>query len=339
MPLKAASVSLAWDPPETFTDGTPITDLSGYRLYHGLSSGVYTEHVDVSNSTTVTFLGLQSGCSNFFSVTAVNGSGAESDFSKEIVLFVPPAILMGTNAISVQEGASSTFQVRLDAQPVNMTTVLVSRVSGGNRCLGAVSGAVLVFSPSNWAINQTVTVAALYDLVKTNRTATFQLSGAGLSSATISVTSLGAVQGVTKFEDGKDTDANGIPDAWEIIRFGGVGIQGASADDDLDRDGESNIQEFIAGTDPADPESRPLVDIRTIDGRVEVSFQALEAAGFGYLGKSRFYTLEQCTNLTQGVWGGVSSATEILAHNQTFSYSEVPLAMRDCYYRVRIHLQ
>lgn len=114
----AASVQLAWDAPETNIDGTPLQDLAGYRLYHGVASGVYLDRVDVTNTffrtnvvistnttvspplissstvvrimpvETVTYTNLQHGCSNFFVVTAFNMYGCESAFSDEVVLFV-----------------------------------------------------------------------------------------------------------------------------------------------------------------------------------------------------------------------------------------------------------
>lgn len=51
-----------------------------------------------------------------------------------------------------------------------------------------------------------------------------------------------------------DTDADGIPDALELASFGTLDTNGGS---DPDGDGFSNLQEVLAGTDPADPASRP----------------------------------------------------------------------------------
>ena len=31
----SAEVTLSWDPPTTNADGTPLTDLAGYKVYYG----------------------------------------------------------------------------------------------------------------------------------------------------------------------------------------------------------------------------------------------------------------------------------------------------------------
>ena len=51
-----------------------------------------------------------------------------------------------------------------------------------------------------------------------------------------------------------DSDNDGLPDAWEELMLGGLG-QGP--DDDKDKDGATNWQEFAHCSDPDDPASRP----------------------------------------------------------------------------------
>lgn len=51
-----------------------------------------------------------------------------------------------------------------------------------------------------------------------------------------------------------DTDADGLPDSWEMAKFGNLG---QTAGGDFDGDGATNVEEFNAGSDPKDPLSTP----------------------------------------------------------------------------------
>jgi hypothetical protein len=49
------------------------------------------------------------------------------------------------------------------------------------------------------------------------------------------------------FNSELDIDGNGLPDSWELQHFGQTG---AIASADADRDGTTNMMEYLAGTDP-----------------------------------------------------------------------------------------
>ena len=88
--LNASSVfsgvaTLTWDAPTTNTDGTPITDLAGYKVHYGTSSGNYSQNIDVGNITTYPVDSLTDGLIYYFVVTAYNVSGNESGFSNEAI--------------------------------------------------------------------------------------------------------------------------------------------------------------------------------------------------------------------------------------------------------------
>lgn len=51
-----------------------------------------------------------------------------------------------------------------------------------------------------------------------------------------------------------DDDGDGLPDAWEFENFGNLS-QGPEMD--FDGDEASNLSEFLAGTDPTDPNEKP----------------------------------------------------------------------------------
>src|SRR5881628_527035 len=73
----AAQVTVAWDP-------NTETDLAGYKLYYGTSSGSYQLSVDVGNVTSYTLSGLLEGQIYYFAATAYNVSHNESAFSNEV---------------------------------------------------------------------------------------------------------------------------------------------------------------------------------------------------------------------------------------------------------------
>lgn len=75
----AASVTLAWDPNQE-------SDIAGYKLYYGTSSGNYTSNVNVGNKTQHTLSLPDDGKTYYCSATAYNVAGLESDFSNEITL-------------------------------------------------------------------------------------------------------------------------------------------------------------------------------------------------------------------------------------------------------------
>jgi hypothetical protein len=72
----AADVTLAWD-------ANSETDLAGYKVYYGTSSGNYPNVINVGKVTTYTVASLGPG-TYFFAVTAYNSSNAESGFSNEV---------------------------------------------------------------------------------------------------------------------------------------------------------------------------------------------------------------------------------------------------------------
>lgn len=79
------SATLRWTPPQYNVDGSPLTDLSGYRVAYGTSPGRYTTTLSLKGPSldSVVIEGLASG-TWYFAVQAVNSAGAVSDFSQEV---------------------------------------------------------------------------------------------------------------------------------------------------------------------------------------------------------------------------------------------------------------
>jgi hypothetical protein len=83
-PPSTGSATLTWIRPTTNTDGSPLTDLAGFKVYWGTASGVYQEQRTINNpaATTTVVSNLTSG-RWYFAVTALDTSGAESGKSNQ----------------------------------------------------------------------------------------------------------------------------------------------------------------------------------------------------------------------------------------------------------------
>ncbi len=71
--------TLSWRPPTTNTDGSPLTNLAGYRVYWGTTAGNYPSFVTISNPGVTTYV-VENLTPNtyYFAVKAFNSAGAES---------------------------------------------------------------------------------------------------------------------------------------------------------------------------------------------------------------------------------------------------------------------
>ena len=74
----AGNATLAWDPPDF------STDVNGYKIHYGTSSGTYSQVIDVGNMTSYTVSNLIDGQTYYFIVTAYNALGYESNVSNEV---------------------------------------------------------------------------------------------------------------------------------------------------------------------------------------------------------------------------------------------------------------
>jgi hypothetical protein len=83
------SVTLSWDAPTTNTDGTPLTDIAGYKVYYGTEYGNYTQNIDVGNVTTYKVANLTEGLTYYFAVTAYDTSANESTYSNDVSTSAP----------------------------------------------------------------------------------------------------------------------------------------------------------------------------------------------------------------------------------------------------------
>lgn len=109
--------------PETATvswNANTESDLSGYKIYHGLDSGLYNENIDVGNVTSYVVSGILSNRTTYFVVTAYDFSGNESPFSEE-VSFNPTPEKPPMPSIEWLDTVADTMIVKIDSSLTKIT--------------------------------------------------------------------------------------------------------------------------------------------------------------------------------------------------------------------------
>lgn len=75
-------VTLSWVPPSQNTDGSALTNLSGYRIYYGTSANALTQTVALNSVGLTTYVVENlSPATYYFAMTAVTSAGVESSRS------------------------------------------------------------------------------------------------------------------------------------------------------------------------------------------------------------------------------------------------------------------
>jgi hypothetical protein len=87
-PAGSGKLTLRWTAPVTRTDGTPLSlsDIDGYRIHYGKSSGNYTNHVNLADGTaqTVSLTGVPVG-TYYLVMTTYDVNGRESSYSSQVI--------------------------------------------------------------------------------------------------------------------------------------------------------------------------------------------------------------------------------------------------------------
>jgi len=121
------NIKLIWDP-------SPDVDVTGGIVYYGNVSRNYQWKTNVIG-TNATILNLLAGTNWFFTVTATNNSGLESDFSNEVQTFIPltetnyPPTITSPAAVRMLEDTSTNISILVwdvETFPGNLTVTASS---------------------------------------------------------------------------------------------------------------------------------------------------------------------------------------------------------------------
>lgn len=115
-----------------------------------------------------------------------------------------------------------------------------------------------------------------------------------------------------------DTDGDGMPDSWENL-FPDLDAGINDAGGDLDQDGATNLQEYLAGTDPTD--SGSVLRIDAISEVAADDFQIQFAAQAG-----RAYLLQYSATLQPGSWVNLAEIPAEPGLRPTHSVNDTPPA-------------
>lgn len=113
----------------------------------------------------------------------------------------------------------------------------------------------------------------------------------------------------------------------------------AAENADTDGDGLTDVQEYVFGSNPALPEAGSLLTPAAAGNGLTLSFVARQAAGLGYAGLTRYYSVETTTDLADPTaWTPLAGYSNLVGANQTVAITP-PTGARRCFYRLRVSLQ
>src|SRR5262245_49656283 len=231
--------------------------------------------------STLTLSNVQLAQDGLYTVVATDAVGSVTSEPAAVRVLVKPVIVQGPISQSVVAGGSVTFSTEITGNPPpflyqwrQASTTLTNMALSEKRAF---------FTLNNIRTNQ----AGLYRVIITNAA-----SPSLTVNATWSLTVL------------PDTDGDGLPDAWETAH-GLSATDPADAALDSDGDGQSNLGEYRAGTNPTNAASCLKVEgVTHANSLTTVSFNAVS---------NQTYTVEWCADLG-GAW---TKLTDLIARTNS----------------------
>jgi len=209
-----------------------------------------------ATNASLIFLDAQPNDSGSFQVWVSNAAGSICSRAATLSVLAPPVITVQPSCVSAALGSAVTLRVAATGSaPMEFQWYF-----NGAVLPGAVSSSLTLSEVDP-------TKAGMYQAVVSNA------MGVAISQpATLTVS-------------GVDSDADGIPDSWMIEHFGhSTGFAGdrSRAQDDVDGDGMTNLQEYLAGCDPWDPQSSLKLDGLMDAETRRPQFNFVAVSGIGY---------------------------------------------------------
>ena len=138
------SSTVTWTKPTKNSDGSTLSNLSGYKVVFGNSASALNQSKSISdpNATSTTIAALASG-TWYFAVRAVNSSNVESDNSSVVSKTISSASAAKTVNITITGGTNPTPSLKT----VNRDVYDVVTSSSGYRSLGVKIGTIAIGKP------------------------------------------------------------------------------------------------------------------------------------------------------------------------------------------------
>jgi hypothetical protein len=182
--VSAEDTTLSWYPPATNEDGSPITDLAGYKIHFGTASRIYTWHIDTGKATTYTVTNLAADTTYYFAITAYNTLQKDSKYSNEISRTISS---VQKHILSVNKGGTGSGTVTSTSPGISCGSDCTEAYdAGASVTLTAAPDAASVFAGWSGACGGTGSCTVVMDAAKsvsatfTGKTYTIKASaGAG----------------------------------------------------------------------------------------------------------------------------------------------------------------
>ena len=261
---------------------------------------------------------LRTGSLLTYGVTLITAHGKISE---------PDNVIYGTITISNTPITAARTDVVIEARRTTDGPAIASYRMGSNPALGNFYALTILLESVSPVVNTNASVVGDSLFITL-------LEGANSRGQTgFLITERGTAARIDFGAAVSDSDGDGLPDAWELLHFAGLGANTNSPG----ANGQTAWQHYLAGTDPNDTNDGFRLHLTQSNNLKNVSFVARRAEGPGYEGMTRLYTLESQNDLANPLWAGVSGYIAVPGNNQTVTYQTAGSGM--AFFRGKIALQ